>query len=196
MTTTDSIQHLCVGCGNLVGMCTCDPSGQSQHETELTFRRDLRKRLKGIEEKIDDLLVEKERPLMSTVCRDGICYIDGPPMSRFAIVENSDGSGQRIEVIYRVLKFVGSKESCEEARDLLLYLVVSELQNLHRSATSRFPIPIVWWRRRPQISENESDWSFYCRLATTPPLPEDFWQRWETPEGSTEIRLAGEVTGG
>jgi len=51
-----TVHHLCIGCGQLVPLCTCDPTGGKQHETELAFRQEVRNRLKLIEGKIDDIL--------------------------------------------------------------------------------------------------------------------------------------------
>lgn len=40
---------------------------------------------------------------------------------------------------------------------------------------------IIWWRTRLEYDPNPL--RFYCRLATTPKLPQAFWDKWEKKEG-------------
>lgn len=129
----------------------------------------------------------------------GIWHIDGPPYRGFVIAEFPDGSGNRVEVIYRCLRYLGTKKDCEDAYNILLNLIRSELQDLSESQPNYNQLvhPIIWWRTRVEYSQDPDDqnrWRFYCRLATTPPLPNMFWEQWETKEGALS-RNAREVCG-
>lgn len=189
------ITHLCVGCGNLVPMCTCDPTGGKEHESVLAFRQETRARLKRIEQKLDQIIEDRcaESEMTTTVDSYGVCHIDGPPVTAFAIAENSDGSGNRVEVIYRLIKFYGTREECEDAWGAILDLIRAELKDLCvAQLVPRLTHPIIWWRRRPEYIQEERVCHFSCRLATSPPLPDTFWQRWETPDGK-QGRPANEV---
>src|SRR5882762_5848135 len=116
----------------------------------------------------------------------GVYHIDGPPYRGFIIKEFPDGSGNRVEVIYKTLRYAGTQKECMEAYKTLLNLIRSELQDLvEADPEERNLYPIIWWRIRletTQDSEDPNRWRFYCRLATTPPLPDMFWEQWETKE--------------
>lgn len=138
---------------------------------------------------------------MSTERDDhGIYHIDGPAVAGFIMAEYPDGSGNRVEVRYFTLRYVGTKSECEEAYESLINLISSELQDLveiQPNAISNLNQKIIWWRHRVEYEqdlENPEYWKFYCRLATTPPLPLEFWDRWETKEGALN-RNAREVCG-
>lgn len=129
----------------------------------------------------------------------GIYHIDGPAVAGFIVAENPDGSGNRVEIRYRSFRYVGTKAECEEAYKALLNLICSELKDLNEvqpNAVSSFNQKIIWWRRRVDyVFDPESErWYFSCRLATTPPLPLEIWERWETKEGDY-ARNAKEVCG-
>lgn len=133
----------------------------------------------------------------------GVYHIDGPPVGGFAVVENPDGSGARIDVVYKTLCFYGTKEQCEEVYADFMVLVASQLQDLvgenpakpvHPRVQS-FPRlqPIIWWRKRKEIEVDVEDpgrWVLYCRLDTTPPLPVEIWERWGKKEGEMPKRAA------
>lgn len=140
-----------------------------------------------------------------TTTRDqyGVYHIDGPPVGGFAVVENPDGSGARVDVVYKVLSFYGTKEQCEEAYESFMSLVVSQLQDLVGEnpakpvdpSIGRYPCvrPIIWWRKRKEIEKDFEDpgrWVLYCRFDTTPPLPTEIWDRWGKKEGELPKRAA------
>jgi len=139
--------------------------------------------------------------MTTTIDEHGICHIDGPPTWGFAIAENSDGSGNRVEVIYRLLVYHGTKQECEDAQRSLLNLVTSELQDLAKiQLNPRLVRPIIWWRRRPELIQDDDGrfkdhWKFSARFDTTPKLPDTFWQKWECKDGHP-ARPASEVTHG
>jgi hypothetical protein len=134
---------------------------------------------------------------MTEVDEHGICHIDGPPYAGFAIAEHSDGTGQRVEIIYKMLRYIGSEQDCRDACQALLNLVISELQDLEEVAfDNRHLRKIIWWRRRPEFIHDPDSgrWCFSCRFDTTPKLPDTFWERWMVAEGMPG-RNAKEVIG-
>jgi len=135
---------------------------------------------------------------MSTeVDEHGICHIDGPPYAGFAIAEYPDGSGSRVEIIYKMLRYMGTEEEVHEAHEALMNLVASELQDLEPiQLNNRNVRKIIWWRRRPEfLKDDESgNWVFSCRFDTTPKLPDGFWEAWQSAEGMP-ARRAREVIG-
>ena len=125
---------------------------------------------------------------MSTeVDEHGVYHIDGPPYAGFAI---SNLNGQRVEVIYKLFRYCGSRSECEEAYNRLMNLVISELQDLDQIdlvERKKYCTMIIWWRRRVDYVQDPDDpgrWAFSCRFDTTPPINPEFWDRWETKEGS------------
>jgi hypothetical protein len=135
---------------------------------------------------------------MTTELIYDVYHIDGPPFYGFAIAEHPDGSGQRVEIRYRTLRYAGTKQECEDAYKWLMNLILSELDDLQKIQVKDLGShKIIWWRHRVDYEQSKDDsnrWRFYCRLATTPPLPDIFWEQWETPEGSLN-RNAREVCG-
>lgn len=135
---------------------------------------------------------------MSTeVDEHGICHIDGPPYAGFAIAEYPDGTGNRVEIIYKMLRYIGTEGEVHQAHEALMNLVISELQDLEEVALDNCHLrKIIWWRRRPEfIKDFESGrWCFSCRFDTTPKLPDSFWERWMVAEGMPG-RNAKEVVG-
>lgn len=136
--------------------------------------------------------------MTTEIDKHGIYHIDGPPVGGFAIVENPDGSGARVDVIYYALGYYGTKDECEEAYDSLMNLIISELKERTLNQPNMYPSikPIIWWRHRKEITREfvEDRHKLYCRLATTPPLPNDFWDRWAKKENEP-FKRAREVVG-
>lgn len=129
----------------------------------------------------------------------GIWHIDGPSVGGFTIAENPDGSGQSVKILYKALRYYGTKAECEKAYDALMNLITSELQDLAQIQPDQRlgSHPIIWWRHRVSyepVEGQEGQYQFYCRLDTTPPLPRELWERWMKPEGSMPGR-AKEVYG-
>lgn len=118
----------------------------------------------------------------------GVYHIDGPPYRGFVL----EHEGQRVAVVYQTVAFIGASENEVRAGwDNLLSFIRAELHSLWllertgNDTTLDLHHKIVWWRRRPQfVKDHESDrWKFTARLATTPELPPEFWNRWSIPEG-------------
>ena len=129
----------------------------------------------------------------------GVYHIDGPPVAGFILAEHPDGTGQRVSIVYKTLRYIGTIGECEEAKKWLMNIVVSELQDLINLQPQTYPTtqPIIWWRHRPTIEQDEEDqnrWILYARFDTTPLLPLLFWEQWGTPE-SLPARRAREVIG-
>lgn len=123
---------------------------------------------------------------MTTTCENDIYHIDGPPINAFAIAEYPDGSGNRVEIVYRVIRFSGdSMEEIQSAWMKIFNIMQAELKELNSSqVNNRFAREIIWWRRRPEFCAglDEGKCRCYARFATTPPLPDTFWEKYGVPE--------------
>jgi hypothetical protein len=104
----------------------------------------------------------------------GIHQMDGPPMSYVAVV---GGSGAVAEVTYRTFERMGTREAMEEVYKRFVEALAGAL---YQAAGSRY-YPLLMWRVRPEYvghPRRQGEWHLYCRLGTSPPLPDEFWRKW------------------
>lgn len=92
--------------------------------------------------------------------------IEGLPQ---AYMELHDGFGF-VRFLYRTIRF--SFTSNEAAGEFIERLMLEMKFHLKDEG-------VIIWRRRPTVENT----SVYMRFATSPPLPESFWNKYESKEG-------------
>jgi hypothetical protein len=114
--------------------------------------------------------------------KKGIYEFDGPSM---AYIMLSDGK-ETIWLDYMSFAFQGSKNWVE-----------AQFETLLREVETALPIDgcLIWrerWNvgRAPHREKKRGSHTGYCRFATSPPLPKEFWAKWEKLEGEP-ARLEG-----
>jgi hypothetical protein len=111
-----------------------------------------------------------------------IIEFDGPKMSYF---EMEDETGGRIHLHYRTLLFKApSKQMADDFGRMYLRKLREKLESI---ATER-SVGFIIWRVRPT---ERDDGIWRCRVATSPPLPTEFW-RDELPlaaEGAVPVMI-------
>lgn len=106
-----------------------------------------------------------------------ITVLTGPPRAYFT-VRDSETS---VTIRYFALGITGdSEKEAAGCMKSVLQLVASELQDIYPEEWDR----IIWWRTPLEFEERDGRPWYYCRLATSPPLSQLFWDRIEKKEGA------------
>lgn len=117
-----------------------------------------------------------------------VTELDGQPR---AYMEISD-EHSTVRLVYRCMVFNGDTE--DQVRQAIEDCQVA----LHVELKKAWGDSIIFWRRRPEVQEEEGNWQSSMRFATSPPLSEEAWHNigWRTPapydENCTHVTLAPE----
>jgi hypothetical protein len=111
-----------------------------------------------------------------------ITEIDAPPRASFDIPTGDGFDAPPIRLVFKTLRLKSlDKAKLKSEADLRLNLVRSELQDRWGG--------IIWWRTRPEFSTRGRMHDWYCRMDTSPQLPDFFWNQIVTPEGNATLEI-------
>lgn len=111
-----------------------------------------------------------------------VTEIDAPPRAYFDIPTGDGFDAPPIRLVFKTLRLKSlDKAKLKSEADLRLNLVRSELQDRWGG--------VIWWRTRSEFSKRGRMHDWYCRLDTSPQLPDWFWGQITTPEGDGTLEI-------
>jgi hypothetical protein len=100
---------------------------------------------------------------------ENVIEIDGPPRAYFEIPLGDEDRVLRI--VYKAFIVVGiDAEAAKAVGERALRHIRARVNISNYGGCG-----IIWWRRHPNIHEADGFFKWTCRLATSPELPDGFW---------------------
>jgi hypothetical protein len=112
-----------------------------------------------------------------------VIELDGPPMAYFDVCADAQST---VTFVYRE---VGGIKLKDEDSAIHWWAILRAKLNRHLPEYG-----FLFWRIRPEIARiNEGIWGVYGRLITSPPVPESFWDEFESRRTSASIGTLAEL---